>query len=134
MIAPPLRKLRAQPKCSAMTDPVPSRNDRRLKRQFDALSRTAPAARRPLASLQERRMWYLRLPLGLLLIAGGFLGFLPVLGFWMVPLGLLLIAIDVPALRAPVSSALVVARRRARIAMAPNGILGRIGAFLSRKP
>lgn len=79
-------------------------------------------------------MWYLRLPLGLLLIAGGFLGFLPVLGFWMVPLGLLLIAIDVPALRAPVSSALVVARRRARIAMAPNGILGRIGAFLSRKP
>jgi hypothetical protein len=29
----------------------------------------------------------LRLVLGLILIAGGILGFLPVLGFWMIPLG-----------------------------------------------
>ena len=29
----------------------------------------------------------LRLPLGLLLMGGGVLGFLPVLGFWMLPLG-----------------------------------------------
>jgi hypothetical protein len=37
----------------------------------------------------------LRLVLGLVLIAGGVLGFLPVLGFWMVPLGLAIAALDV---------------------------------------
>ncbi|HSG56618.1 MAG TPA: hypothetical protein VLA45_14320 [Paracoccaceae bacterium] len=36
-----------------------------------------------------------RLVLGLLLITGGFLGFLPVLGFWMIPLGLGVAALDV---------------------------------------
>jgi len=36
--------------------------------------------------------------LGLLLIAFGFLGFLPVLGFWMIPLGLALLATDFPPL------------------------------------
>ncbi|MGE3830220.1 MAG: hypothetical protein AB7F76_04425 [Parvibaculaceae bacterium] len=38
----------------------------------------------------------LRLLLGAALIAGGFLGFLPVLGFWMIPLGLLILAVDFP--------------------------------------
>ncbi|SEN20401.1 hypothetical protein SAMN04488077_11379 [Roseovarius tolerans] len=37
----------------------------------------------------------LRLVAGLLLICGGFLGFLPVLGFWMIPLGLAVAALDV---------------------------------------
>jgi len=37
----------------------------------------------------------LRLPVGLLLICFGFLGFLPVLGFWMVPLGLAIAAMDI---------------------------------------
>jgi hypothetical protein len=36
---------------------------------------------------------------GVLLASAGFLGFLPVLGFWMVPTGLALIALDVPPLR-----------------------------------
>jgi len=31
---------------------------------------------------------------GVLLIIGGILGFLPVLGFWMIPLGLLMLAPD----------------------------------------
>ena len=34
-----------------------------------------------------------------LLIIGGILGFLPVLGFWMIPLGMMLLATDIPALR-----------------------------------
>ncbi len=38
----------------------------------------------------------LRLLLGAVLIVGGFLGFLPVLGFWMVPLGLIVLSIDLP--------------------------------------
>jgi hypothetical protein len=46
---------------------------------------------------------FLRVPLALLLIAGGIVGFLPILGFWMVPLGLVLIAQDVPFLRPPLA-------------------------------
>lgn len=34
--------------------------------------------------------------IGLALILGGFVGFLPILGFWMVPLGLIVLARDVP--------------------------------------
>lgn len=41
----------------------------------------------------------LRIALGLVLIAGGLLGFLPVLGFWMLPLGLLVLSIDFPPIR-----------------------------------
>lgn len=41
----------------------------------------------------------IRIILGCLLILGGFLGFLPILGFWMVPLGLLILAVDVPIAR-----------------------------------
>lgn len=35
--------------------------------------------------------------LGILLIFGGFLGFLPILGFWMIPLGLFILSYDIPA-------------------------------------
>lgn len=37
-----------------------------------------------------------RAVLGMILVFLGFLGFLPVLGFWMIPLGLALIATDIP--------------------------------------
>ncbi|WP_071672780.1 hypothetical protein [Nioella nitratireducens] len=40
----------------------------------------------------------LRLLLGLVLIAGGILGFLPVLGFWMLPLGVAVAALDIAPL------------------------------------
>jgi hypothetical protein len=36
-----------------------------------------------------------RLILGLLLIVGGIFGFLPVLGFWMIPLGVAVAALDI---------------------------------------
>jgi hypothetical protein len=45
----------------------------------------------------------------LLLIVGGVVGFLPVLGFWMIPLGLLLLAQDVPFLQRPILRSLTVA-------------------------
>lgn len=41
----------------------------------------------------------LRKSIGLLLVVGGSLGFLPVLGYWMLPLGLALLAVDFPAAR-----------------------------------
>ena len=37
-----------------------------------------------------------RVCIGLGLVIGGILGFLPVLGFWMVPLGVLVLSIDLP--------------------------------------
>lgn len=40
-----------------------------------------------------------RLAIGLALVAGGVFGFLPILGFWMIPLGLAILFIDVPAVR-----------------------------------
>jgi hypothetical protein len=42
-----------------------------------------------------------RIPLAVLLILGGIFSILPVLGLWMLPLGLLLFAQDVPMLRPP---------------------------------
>jgi purine-cytosine permease-like protein len=40
-----------------------------------------------------------RIALGILLVLCGFVGFLPILGFWMVPFGLLILSVDVPAVR-----------------------------------
>ena len=40
-----------------------------------------------------------RAGVGVLLIFGGLLGFLPILGFWMVPLGMLVLASDFPVIR-----------------------------------
>ena len=36
---------------------------------------------------------------GALIVLGGFLGFLPVLGFWMIPVGLVVMATDIPPVR-----------------------------------
>jgi hypothetical protein len=47
-----------------------------------------------------------RIPVAALLIAGGILGFLPVLGLWMLPLGLVLFAQDVPVLQKPMAQSL----------------------------
>jgi purine-cytosine permease-like protein len=40
-----------------------------------------------------------RVIFGVALVLGGLLGFLPVLGYWMVPVGLLILSIDFPAIR-----------------------------------
>ncbi|HEX2943709.1 MAG TPA: hypothetical protein VHO91_21815, partial [Rhodopila sp.] len=57
-------------------------HDRRLQRLLDSMPR--PVGRAFNWLLQPQAKW-VRIPLGGLMIAGGFLGFLPVLGFWMVP-------------------------------------------------
>lgn len=55
----------------------------------------------------------LRVPVGTLFILGGLLAILPIFGLWMIPVGLLLLAVDVPMLRRPVSGAIIRLRRRA---------------------
>jgi hypothetical protein len=49
---------------------------------------------------------YIRIPLSVLLVLGGIFSFLPILGIWMLPLGLLLIAQDVPFLQKPLAQTL----------------------------
>lgn len=41
----------------------------------------------------------LRLILGVLLVLLGMVGFLPVIGFWMIPLGIIVLSIDIPPIR-----------------------------------
>jgi hypothetical protein len=55
--------------------------------------------RRAVAWGRLRLPFGLRTLLGLLLVIGGILGFLPILGFWMIPVGAVLMALDVPPLR-----------------------------------
>lgn len=88
-----------------------TRRERRFHRQFHALERLAPPLRRPLAHLRRDRWFPLRLPLAILLTIGGLFWFLPILGLWMLPAGLLLLAIDLPRLRGPVSAAIIRSRR-----------------------
>ena len=47
-----------------------------------------------------------RIPLAGLLVLGGMFSFLPVLGLWMLPLGAVLIAQDVPILEKPTARSL----------------------------
>lgn len=54
---------------------------------------------------------WVRVPIGVLLIVGGALGFLPILGFWMIPLGLALLALDITLLRRPTAQMIVSGER-----------------------
>jgi hypothetical protein len=71
-------------------------HDPRLRRLLDALPH--PARRSYIWLIRPEGRW-LRRPLSVALICGGILGFLPVLGFWMVPVGALLLGEDVPPVR-----------------------------------
>ncbi len=41
----------------------------------------------------------LRISIGSVLVVFGLFGFLPVLGFWMIPFGLLILSVDIPRVR-----------------------------------
>jgi hypothetical protein len=62
----------------------------------DACARSSRWLRQP-----SSRM--VRIPSAVLLMLGGVFSILPVLGLWMLPLGLLLLAVDLPALRPPLA-------------------------------
>jgi hypothetical protein len=86
-----------------VTDP----DAERLDREIDRISADLPSgAGRFLRWLREPSSHWVRVPVALLLLVGGIVGFLPVLGFWMVPLGILLLAQDAPFLRRPILQAL----------------------------
>ena len=81
---------------------------RKLDKAYEGLERESPdRVARMIRWLRDPDSRWVRLPLGLALIAGGVFGFLPILGFEFIPLGLLLIAQDVPFLQKPVGSATI---------------------------
>ena len=82
--------------------------DEELER-FEGL--VPPVLGKLLAYTQRPGTFHYRLPIALLFIVGGCAGFLPILGFWMVPVGLMLIVQDVRPARRPMSRALAFANR-----------------------
>ena len=87
---------------------VDRRLDRAQRHLPNMLSEWLGHLRHPSAS-------WLRVPLGVLLIVGGLLGFLPILGFWMLPLGIALLSLDVALLRRPTARVIVAGERRWRL-------------------
>ena len=88
------------------------RDKEKLDRQFRRFERRLPVSiSRFIRRLREPSSRWVRIPLAIVLICGGFFGFLPVLGLWMLPLGFLLLAQDLPFLRKPTRRALVCLER-----------------------
>ena len=81
-----------------------SEGQKALRLAFKRLEQEIPQSlARALRWLRHPASRLVRIPVGLLLILGGVFSILPLLGIWMLPLGLLLIASDVPFLRKPVA-------------------------------
>lgn len=85
----------------------------RLNRHLDRFERRLPHwIASPLRWLRAPSSRWVRIPVGLLLIIAGFFSFLPLLGLWMLPLGVLLLAQDLPFLRRPTRWSLILLERR----------------------
>lgn len=79
--------------------PVTARDwDERVDR---ACLKLPERGQRMVAWLREPARFPVRVVAAILLILGGLFSILPVLGLWMLPLGLALLAQDVPALKVP---------------------------------
>ena len=80
-----------------------------LNKYFDLIDRRVPI--RVSRSIRRRKPTSLgaRLVVASLLIIGGIFSFLPILGLWMLPLGLLLIAQDIHFLQRPLVKSLALA-------------------------
>ncbi|MFA7588353.1 MAG: hypothetical protein WCY11_19560 [Novosphingobium sp.] len=72
--------------------------DRQIRRLDEELPDSAQRLKRWLERPSAR---WARIAIGIGLIVAGTFGFLPVLGWWMLPLGLLLLSYDLPFLKQP---------------------------------
>ena len=72
-----------------------------LREAFLGLEREVPdRVARVIRNLRHPDARWVRIPVGVLFLLGGLLGpILPLLGVWMLPIGLLLMAYDLPFLR-----------------------------------
>ena len=81
-----------------------SQHQKELDRHFAWFEKKLPRGPAKFVGwVRKPSLIYVRIPLAFLLVVGGFLSFLPVLGLWMLPLGLLLFAQDVPILQKPLA-------------------------------
>jgi hypothetical protein len=83
-----------------------------LDRQLESLEQRLPRWAGSCLHWVRKSSFWVRLPLALLLVVGGVFGFLPILGFWMVPLGVVLIAKDISPLRPPIARLIAWAERK----------------------
>jgi hypothetical protein len=89
------------------------RDQEKLDQKLDRFSEMLPVSiQRMLRWVRAPSSRLFRIPIGILLILGGFLSFLPVLGVWMTPLGVILLAQDVPFLQRPTRWAITTLERR----------------------
>jgi hypothetical protein len=63
---------------------------------MNATSAKPTSCRRMIARLRDSNSRLVGIPLGILLVLGGIVGFLPIVGFWMLPLGLAILAAHIP--------------------------------------
>jgi hypothetical protein len=77
----------SQARTDKVTNPDGTPPGRKPRLNFGRFSVPVPASRA------------LRITLGILLCLGGLLWFLPILGLWMLPLGILLLSIDLAPVR-----------------------------------
>lgn len=92
--------------------------------EMDRLQGHMPGwAGRHLNRLRQPRAVWVRVPAGIALAGGGVFSVLPVLGLWMLPVGLALLAHDVPPMRKPV----------ARVLRFTNGKIDNMKARRARK-
>lgn len=76
--------------------PSQERRERYIRHLIDTLPGRSSDAIHWLRAPSGR---WIRLPAAVIFVLGGLFWFLPVLGLWMLPLGLLLVADDVPPLK-----------------------------------
>lgn len=75
-----------------------------LDEQLDRLERVCPTyLAKAIHFLRAPHLRWVRMISGILLIIGSLFWFLPILGLEMLPIGLMLIALDVPFMRGPVA-------------------------------
>lgn len=84
----------------------------RMERLFSEIITKLPWTAGIVKWLRNPKNVFIRVPVALLLILGGIFSFLPILGLWMLPFGLILLAIDIIFLQEPVTKAIVVAKRK----------------------
>lgn len=84
------------------------RDDPRFAHDAERIEARLPrAVRGPLRTLRKPSLRWVRIPAGILLLMGGMLWFLPVLGLWMIPFGLLLLAEDYPPIQRPLRRSII---------------------------
>ena len=89
-----------------------AKTERILQRRLDKAQQYLPSILAEwVAHLRQPSASWVRVPLGILLILGSVFSFLPVLGLWMLPLGLVLLSLDIALLRRPTARMLVAGER-----------------------